>query len=101
MGVAVDIAVQTFETYPQAEGRRTSAATLAKMLLANRKPEVLTAHYRALLNTLLWKITEANGKYKTQFKSQGAIDCPDKNRLRHDHVYQRQKTIDLLIKAKP
>ena len=94
--------MMTFEPHPQAEKRKSSTVTLIKVLLGNKKPEVLPAHYRAVLNTLLWKMTEAEShKYKTRFQSQGAIEGIDKGKLRHDHVYQRSRMIDELLQAKP
>ena len=94
--------MMTFEPHPQAEKRKSSAVTLIKVLLGNKKPEVLPAHYRALLNTLLWKMTEAEShKYKTRFQSQGAIEGSGKGKLRHEHVFQRSRMIDELLQAKP
>jgi hypothetical protein len=47
-----------FKLHPQSEERKRSAVTLIKYLPAEKKPEVLPAHYRELLSTLLWKVTE-------------------------------------------
>jgi hypothetical protein len=89
-----------FKPHPQSEARKRSAVTLIKYLLAENKPEALSAHYRELLDVLLWKVTEAeSSKYKTRFQSQGALDCSDRAKLRHDHVFQRAKMIAALEKA--
>jgi hypothetical protein len=93
--------MKTFEARPEAENCRRSLTSLVKVLLANRKPDVLLAHYRAVIDTLLWKFTEADGKFNTRFRTQGAMKCDDKRKLRHEHVYQRRKMIDELVKAKP
>jgi hypothetical protein len=91
-----------FKPHAQFEERKRSAVTLIKLLLADKKPEVLSAHYRELLTILLWKITEAeSSKHKTRFQSQGALDSSDKSKLRHDHVFQRSKMIVALEKAAP
>ena len=91
-----------FKLHPQSEERKRSAVTLIKYLLAEKKPEVLPAHYRELLSTLLWKVTEADSrKYKTRFQTQGALGCSDKANLRHEHVFQRSKMIAALEKAAP
>jgi hypothetical protein len=42
-----------FRPHPQSEERKRSAVTLIKYLLAEKKPEVLSAHYRELLSVLL------------------------------------------------
>ena len=91
-----------FEAHPQSGARRRSAVTLIKYLLADKRPEVLQAHYRELLSSLLWKITEADGhKYKTRFQSQGAMGCTDRAKLRHEHVFQRSRMIEALENASP
>ena len=91
-----------FKLHPQSEERKRSAVTLIKYLLAEKKPEVLPAHYRELLSTLLWKVTEADScKYKTRFQTHGALGCSDKANLRHEHVFQRSKMIAALEKAAP
>lgn len=75
---------------------------LIKYLLADGKPDALLTHYRQLLNVLLWKITESESpKHKTRFQSQGALDCRDKAKLRHEHVFPRKVMITELLKAAP
>lgn len=90
-----------FKPHEQAGKRRQSIAKLIKLLLANQGPDILEKHIRDLLNTLLWKLTEADGKYKTRYQSSGALKCSDRSQLRHDHVYPRAKMIDALLVAKP
>jgi hypothetical protein len=91
-----------FVPHSQAEARKESATKLIKHLLALEEPEVLTAHLRELLTVLLWKLTEAEStKYKTRFRTEGAIACTDKTRLRHEHPFQRKKMIAALEKASP
>jgi hypothetical protein len=93
--------MMTFNIHPKAEDRRRSAALLIKMLLANKSPEVLPEHLRELLDTMLWKISEADGKYKTRHQSHGALECNNKRLLQHDHVYPKKRMIDVLLAAKP
>lgn len=92
-----------FKRHPQSEARKRSAITLIKYLLADKKPDVLSTHYRELLKVLLWKITEAESfhKHKTRFQSQRASRCNGKEKLQHDHVYQRAKMVADLEKATP
>jgi hypothetical protein len=82
---------------PKAEERRRSAAALVNVLLANQR-NILPEHIRELLDILLWKITEADGKYKTRYQSNGALTCAKRLR-RHDHVYPRKPMIDKLLSA--
>ena len=55
------------------------------MLLSNNSPKT-SEHIQDLIDTLLWRITEADGKYNTLYKTSGAIGCSDKSQLRHEHV---------------
>lgn len=92
-----------FQPHPEYQERKTSAIALIKLLLENRKPEIMSQHCRELLTVLLWKLTEAesHNKYKTRYQTQGAIACRDAIKLRHEHVHQRSKMIDRLLKAEP
>ena len=65
------------------------------MLLSIESPEVLPEHVRELIDCLLWKITEADGKWNTRYKTIGALECIDKKQLRHEHVYQKAKMIEV------
>ena len=89
-----------FRPHPQGDSRRRSSAKLIKMLLANNSPDV-SEHVEDLIDILLWRITEADGKYNTRHKTTGALACTDKSQLRHEHVYQRSKMITALVKAEP
>src|SRR5438445_2518522 len=92
--------VKSFEPHPESEARKRSAATLIKDLLADKPPGVLPFHRRQLLTVLLWKLTLAEStKYNTRFQSARALR--DKDKLRHDHVFQRSKMIAALEKATP
>ena len=48
------------------------------MLLASNNPKA-SEHIQDLIDTLLWRITEADGKYNTRYKTNGAIGCSDKS----------------------
>ena len=85
-----------------ADARRKSAIALVKTILCLNDPDVLPVHRRELLTVLLWKVTEAeSSKYRTRFRSEGALACTDPKQLRHEHVFQRAKMIDELLKAEP
>ena len=91
----------TFQPHPSGDRRRSSATALVKILLSIKSPDVLPEHVRELVDCLLWKITEADGKANTRYKTSGALECSDKRLLRHEHVYQKAKMIDALSKAGP
>jgi hypothetical protein len=91
--------VSSFTPHHLGETRRRSLASLIRLLLANRHlPGVLEKHIRDLLDTALWKYTEADGKYNTRYQSAGALQFRDRSQLRHEHVYPRSKLIDALMK---
>lgn len=85
-----------FEPNPEAEEIICSATTaIASILQMNQK--VLPGHKRSLISRMIWKITEAHGKYNTQFCSEGALQ--DAGNFRHDHVTTRKNLIDRLMKS--
>jgi hypothetical protein len=91
-----------FKPHSQSEERKRSAYRLVNLLLvAENRHEVLGEHCRKLLNTLLWAVTERDGKYTTRFRSADALASSGTSNLCHEHVFQREKMIDLLMAAKP
>jgi hypothetical protein len=88
-----------FKPHPKAPDRVRSAQALIKVLLANKAPEIQPEHLRELIDTLLWKITEAHGKYKTRYQSLAAMQGSPA--LRHDHVVTKESLIDALLKGRP
>jgi hypothetical protein len=77
----------------------SEARALIRILLTNKTPDVSTEHLRELIDTMLWKITEADGKYKTRYQSCAAMQGSPA--LRHDHVFTKRTLIDALINAEP
>jgi hypothetical protein len=81
-----------FKPHPLSGARKRSAIALIKLLLAEKKREILPVHRSELLGVLLWKLTEAEShKHKTRFQSRAAFKRKGKLKLRHDHVFQRSK----------
>ena len=91
-----------FKPHKNYEARKRSAVALIKYLLGLKAPDILRTHKRELLTIALWKLTTAEGgKYKTRFRSQGALNCTDTSKLRHEHVFQRGKMMSELENAAP
>jgi hypothetical protein len=87
-----------FTPHPQSKQRKRSAAILAKYLLAKKKQPELTDCLRALLNTLLWKLSEAEShKHETRYQSKSAMNRRKGTKVQHDHVHQRKNVIDRLL----
>ncbi|CBK40392.1 protein of unknown function [Nitrospira defluvii] len=79
---------------PDAEKIVQSAkSAIAKILKMGE--DVLLEHRRALLSRMIWKITEAHGKYTTRYCSGAARN--DGGKLRHEHVTPRKVLIDRLL----
>lgn len=74
-----------------------SAIALAKHLVSNRPKNSLGAHLKELLNVLVWKVSEANGKYNTRYWSEGFYKNPDKNSCEHEHVIEKKKIVQQLL----
>lgn len=73
--------------------RIRSAITAIKALLPL---DLYPAHKMELLSTCIWKITEADGKARVRYWSEGAIANP-KAKLQHEHVNQRQELVSRLV----
>ncbi len=78
-----------------------SAVRLIKLILQDGV-EILLEHRRMVLDAALWKITEAEShhKHRTRFCSLAVFSSADCD-CRHDHVFQKAKMIDDLVKGGP
>src|ERR1035441_9739104 len=99
IGIVSDTVGMSFIPHPEADQRRRSAEALIKMLLADRTPEALPEHIRKLIDTMLWKLTESDGKHNTRHRSDGAMPHSDPRLLHHEHVFPKKKMIDDLQRA--
>jgi hypothetical protein len=84
-----------YQPHPKASRRRKSAITAAKAILGL---DLYPPHKRRLLSVCVWKITEADGKYRTRFKTQEALHS-ERCDLTHEHVYRRKRLITALLQA--
>lgn len=60
---------------------------------------ILDRHKRDLIDTMLWKMTEARGKWKTRYRSRAAREAGKCEKLQHEHVYTRKDITDQLLAA--
>jgi len=86
-----------YKQHKDREQRILSAATAINALLPL---ELYAAHKKELLGTCIWKITEADGKTKVRYWSEGAIGS-DKRSLQHEHVHERRELIHRLLSGEP
>ena len=74
--------------------RKLSAFDAVKAILPL---DLYIPHKRELLKVCIWKITEANGKYKTRYRSIGALNENKSGNLQHEHVVEMKSLIDRLL----
>ena len=74
--------------HARSDERRRSAVEIAKLALAAQG--LIDEHRNQLLSVAVWRHTEADGKYATRFRSEGALGVTDLRRLNHEHVYPRK-----------
>lgn len=55
------------------------------------------AHKRSLLDRCIWFVTEADGKFKTRYRSIGALGADASTKLQHEHVTEKRKLVSLLV----
>lgn len=53
-----------------------------------------------IFDLLIWRVTEINGKYNTQYRSKMALEIKDTKLLHHEHVISRKYLKERLLKAK-
>jgi len=70
-----------------------------KAIQAILQLDVLERHKDELLSLMIWKITEAEGKYRLRYCTEGALRDPSAKK-QHEHVYSRSWLIGQL-KANP
>jgi hypothetical protein len=93
--------MQTRDGGSKADAIRRSAVALARhQFLAADDPEIMHAHIRRTLDRCIWEYTKADGKYKTRWRSRGALGVSDRSRLTHEHVVPRKILVDRMM-AKP
>jgi len=73
-----------------------SVTTLIEGVLAL---PILERHKRDIISRMVWKITEAHGKYTTRYRSRAHMNSVHA-RKNHDHVFTRKDLTDRII-AKP
>ena len=84
----------TYKEHKDREARVKSAVTAIKaIILLNLYP----AHKRELLDICIWKITEADGKLKTRYRSIDSLQSNSETKLQHEHVIEKQKLVSALI----
>jgi hypothetical protein len=87
-----------------AELKFASARELVKLAL--RETGMLAAHRKHLLKLAQWWVTEADGKWKTRFRSAAVIELAQgdpqspkaQTAINHEHVYGRAELADRMLR---
>ena len=82
-----------YEEHKDRSKRIQSAITAIEALLPLN---LYLAHKKELISVCIWKITEADGKAKVRYWSNGAI-TDENGKLIHEHVYERKELISILL----
>lgn len=83
----------------KAHADRQARINSAKLAIGAILPlDLYVAHKKELLSICIWKITQADGKAKVRFWSEGALES-DKKELRHEHVFERKELIRRLLEG--
>lgn len=92
---------------PDRDARLAAIRELISHILVLQGGSLVDFYKRKAIDRLLWKITEVDGKYRTRFRSEGAlsIDRRENRRLRaagqrllrHEHVFTRSWLLDELL----
>ena len=72
-----------------------SATSAIRIILS--MVDVLEIHKKEMLSDMIWKISEANGKWNTQYYSVGTLKENDVS-VYHEHVVSRKELIARLLK---
>lgn len=83
-----------YQEHRERDVRIESAKTAIRAILTL---DLYPAHKRELLSTCIWKITEADGKFRTRFRSIGSLNTNIGTKLQHEHVIERRKLISQLL----
>ncbi len=82
--------------YSEHKDRAVRIRSAITAIKAITQLDLYLAHKKELLSVCIWKITEADGKTKVRYWSEGAV----KNReakLQHEHVHERKELIARLL----
>lgn len=93
--------MKPFCPHPQADAKRRAIVHLIETVIAVDGEAPLPYYKRRLLDTLLWKYTEADGKYNTRHRSVAANGRASNAGLRHDDVFTKRELIEQLMSARP
>lgn len=82
--------------HPEREVRIRSAVSAIEALLP---VDLYARHKQELISLCLCKITEADGKWNTRYRTQAASWEASPSNLRHEHVFSRRGLVERLVES--
>ena len=83
--------------HKERDSRINSAVTAIKALV---RLDLIQKHKKDLIDSCIWKITEADGKHNTRYRSYKSRSAT-KKQLRdehvHEHVFERKKLVEEIL----
>jgi hypothetical protein len=78
-----------------------SARALVRLALINA--DLYPSHRRKIISDAIWYVTEADGKWKTRFKSKQVLYLAKNEpgslvRINHEHVFTRKALVDEILR---
>ena len=72
-----------------------NATRTIKIIVASK--DIITEYKKDFIGIMIWKITEANGKYDTRYISEGAYNGSENTKYNHEHVFSRKSLIERIL----
>lgn len=82
-----------YKEHKDHDRRIESAKTIINTLVSL---DIYFPHQKELISNALWKITEADGKYKLRYWSEGSLSDIQSN-WHHEHVHERKALVSRLL----
>jgi hypothetical protein len=86
----------SYVPHPKREVKIRSAVSAIKALLPL---DLYVRHKQELISLCLCKITEADGKWNTRYRTQAATWELSPSNLRHEHVFSRRTLVERLLES--
>lgn len=77
-----------------ADAQMDSAFEVLQTVLSN--PNITKKHKKEVIKIMLWNVSQIDGKYSVQYRSEGVLHGEDE-KVQHEHVVTRKEITDTLL----
>jgi len=77
-----------------ADAQMDSAFEVLQTVLNN--PNITKKHKKEVINIMLWNVSQIDGKYSVQYRSEGVLHDEDE-KVQHEHVITRKEIVNSLL----